>query len=251
MARPSLIFLFKYRDRIDCGLFIGIKMIIYILQALAVFCCSCITAWMMNRCPLLTLWKRPPSDIKYPIRARMGQAIRAMILSLIILSPVWFYVNNGEFTSINDPLFISLLLFVLCFLLPPQLQHPTTPHLIVNKNIFTNTYSVHLITPNIPLNKPVYKELFILLEQLHIQCANKVIMSSPLFYNSNDSLRDLTFLTKRLKKQGITLTHRQIKWHEDVLSRFSLFLSRHIFHRKDKEVQELKTQWHRITLTFH
>ena len=105
---------------------------------------------------------------------------------------------------------------------------------------------VHLATLSQPLDKDVYQDLFILLDELQNAGITTVVLTSPLFIKHN-RLRSTLFFKYKLEQKDITLESKTIPFYTKPWSCCLLAFQKYLLRTPSLQSLPL-TRWHQYTL---
>ncbi len=119
--------------------------------------------------------------------------------------------------------------------------------LIVAPSIFDkHRVQLHLATLSQPLTREVYKDLFLVTEELKAANVRTVILVSPMF-SKNTELRNPLFFRSMLNKKGITLESHPVAFYTKPWSCLLLVIQKYLL--RIPSIQSLPlTRWHKYTL---
>ena len=105
---------------------------------------------------------------------------------------------------------------------------------------------VHLATLSQPLDKEVYQDLFILLDELQAAGITTVVLTSPLF-TKQKRIRSTLFFQYKLKQKGIELESKTIPFYTKPWSCCLLAFQKYLLRTPSLQSLPL-TRWHQYTL---
>ena len=105
---------------------------------------------------------------------------------------------------------------------------------------------VHLATLSQPLDKEVYQDLFILLDELQNAGITTVVLTSPLF-TKRKKLRSTLFFQYKLEQKDITLESKTIPFYTKPWSCCLLAFQKYLLRTPSLQSLPL-TRWHQYTL---
>ncbi|WP_254105477.1 hypothetical protein [Aliivibrio fischeri] len=105
---------------------------------------------------------------------------------------------------------------------------------------------VHLATLSQPLDKEVYQDLFLLLDELQAAGITTVVLTSPLF-TKQKRVRSTLFFQYKLKQKGIELESKPIPFYTKPWSCCLLAFQKYLLRTPSLQSLPL-TRWHQYTL---
>ena len=212
-------------------------MIEIILTVVAIVVSTILLVMALQSLPTTRLYKKTPYllDMGF-IRARIDIGTRVFMTILVGLSPFYFMFMT-ELTAIS--IVLPLIVTPLCaaLFLNPELQRIDQASLVVTKPLLSTVATVHLRNAYQPFDRETYAELMQLVRVLPSKGIPRITLTSPMFYKSNDELRDFSTLEKQLLRHNATLIHGPAKRFDCILGKIAIFLAANKYSG---------TTWHKI-----
>lgn len=164
------------------------------------------------------------------------------------ISLALFYLIVCDLNDLNYVLCGAVMTFLLLYFFYGFSVKPISCHsLVIQPSLFDkHRVQLHLARLSLPLDKTVYADLLLVLNEVQLEGIRTVVLVSPLFSKQGHHRND-TFFRHLLAQRGITLSSKPIPYWRKLWSCCLLAYQKHINHTPSLVSLSL-THWHQYTL---